>query len=404
MERAKAPGLKFRARKNGPPVPYWVAAAAAVKAGFTPKSVRLTYQTDSEIVSRCQRLDSEMKMFMGGRTVAEPFDGTFKALFRVYETDSESTFKALRPASLVPYTVYLAKLYRHIGDRRISDCDGRDVKRWFAVWSQPAKPGARRRVAAARMALAVMKAAISFGIVCRLAGCKEFRAILDEMEFEGVKPRTAAPTASQVEALRKAAHAAGAPDRAFLYALQFETTLRLWDIAGDWIPLSDPRPSAVLGPAGKWIGLTWSHIDGDLILRKMPEKTSETSEARVAFDLKECPMVMEELAHAPETKRAGPLIVNPRTGLPYLHRALRDQWKKDAAAAGVPKSTWNRDLRAGGITEARAADASNEDVAKVAGHSNPRTTAEVYDRAALEAARRVAKARVGRRGGNDPGT
>lgn len=403
MERTKAPGLKFRARKNGAPVPYWVASEAAVKAGYTPKSVRLTYATEAEIVARCHRLQAEMLQWLGGKKESVPsFDGTFGSLFRLYETDPESTYRKLKPSSLVPYDVYLRKLHGHIGDRLISACDGRDVTRWFAIWSAPNKPEARRKLAAARMALAVMKAAISFGIICRLPACAEFRAILDQMEFEGLKPRTSAPTATEVEAVRKAAHASGAPERALLYALQFETTLRQWDVAGDWIPLSDPRPSAVLGPAGKWIGLTWAHIDANLILRVTPEKTSDTSEARVAIDLRECPMVVEEFTHVPESKRTGPLIVDPKTALPYEHRTLRDKWRQDANAAGLPVSIWNRDLRAGGVSEARAAGARTDDVAKLAGHADARTTAEIYDRATLEAARRVAKARSGRR--NEPGT
>jgi integrase len=405
MERAKAPGLKYRARKNGPAVPYWVASEAAVKAGYTPKAVRLTYATETDLVARCNRLQAEMLLWLGGMKGSVPqFDGTFGSLFRIYETDPESTFKKLKPSSLVPYCVYLRKLNEHIGDRLISACDGRDVKRWFAIWAASDKPEGRRKVAAARMAVAVVKAAMSFGIICRLPGCAEFRVILDNIEFEGLKPRTAAPTAAQVEAVRKAAHAVGARARALLYAFQFETTLRQWDVAGEWIPLSDPRPSAILGPAGKWIGLTWANIDADLILRMTPEKTADTSEARVVIDLKECPMILEELLHVPEMERRGPLIIDTKTGLPYEHRRRRDCWRQDATAAGLPKSIWNRDLRAGGISEARAAGAPTDDVAKVAGHTNKRTTARVYDRAALEAARRVSKARTGQRGVHDPGT
>lgn len=40
---------------------------------------------------------------------------------------------------------------------------------------------------------------------------------------------------------------------------------------------------------------------------------------------------------------------------------------------------------------------SNDDAAKVAGHNNKRTTAEIYDRAVLEAADRFAEARIQRR-------
>ena len=63
----------------------------------------------------------------------------------------------------------------------------------------------------------------------------------------------------------------------------------------------------------------WSQIDDDLVLRLTPSKTEESSQARVVFDLKAYPMVVEELANMPDTGRCGPLIVNPRTGLPYRH-------------------------------------------------------------------------------------
>jgi hypothetical protein len=65
------------------------------------------------------------------------------------------------------------------------------------------------------------------------------------------------------------------------------------------------------------------------VLRLVPEKTAATSEARIAIDLRECPMVVEELAHVPPSRRTGPLIVDERTGLPYNHRTLRSAWRRD---------------------------------------------------------------------------
>jgi hypothetical protein len=59
---------------------------------------------------------------------------------------------------------------------------------------------------------------------------------------------------------------------------------------------------------------------------------------------------------------------------------------------GIRREVWNRDTRAGAVTEARQAAAFTDDLAKVAGHSSKRTTA-IYDRDRLEAARRVADAR-----------
>ena len=68
--------------------------------------------------------------------------------------------------------------------------------------------------------------------------------------------------------------------------------------------------------------------------------------------------------------------------------------------AGIKTSVWNRDLRAAGVTEGRQAGAPNDDLAKQVGHANKRTTARVYDRDRLEAARRVAQRRVAYRNEN----
>lgn len=406
MERPKTPGLKWRARKSGPPVPYWCASAAAIAGGYPVKVVRLSADNAAAMTARCVRLQAEMLDWLGKSAAAPAFDGTWRALFRFYESDPGSPYNtALKASTRHPYSIYLRKLTKTIGAVLIADCDGRDVRRWFDVWAGGPAGTPGRKLAAARMALCVVKAALSWGIQCRLAGCAEFRVILREMEFESLKSRTSAPTAAEIEAARLAAHAHHRPGRALAYALQFETVLRQWDIIGEWVELGDPRPSAVLGYGRKWVGLSWSHVGPDLVLRYTPGKTDDTSGARVLIDLRECPMVLDELSKAPEGSRRGPLIIDERTGLPYRYEVYRRAWRGDATAAGLPASLWNRDIRAGGVTEARAAGALIDDLAKVAGHTDERTTADVYDRATLEAQRRVAQARKAHRGRlNNPGT
>jgi integrase len=162
-------------------------------------------------------------------------------------------------------------------------------------------------------------------------------------------------------------------------------------VIGEWRPLDDPRPSALIDNK-KWIGPTWAHVDSDLILRFTPAKTKATSAAEITLDLCRYPMVMEELASINDDARKGPLVVNPKTGVPYRQWYYRDLWRTIATVAGIERTVWNRDLRAGGITEARAAGAPMDDVAMTAGHNDKRTTARVYDRDRLEAARRVATA------------
>ena len=406
MEQAKrpaSPGLKWRPRKSGPAVPYWFADTSAINAGYPVKSANLSAYADNPtmLVAQAQRLQSEMAIWMkGARRVGTVFDGTFKSLFDTYEVDPESSYHALKPGTRKAYGVYLKRLRPHIGGVKISATDGRDVKRWFATWRVEQHADADGNITKetdhlprAHMCLAIIKAAVRFGIICRLAGCVEFQQILAELEFERPRARTWAPTADQIIEARKAAHANGAPGRALLYALQFETRLRQWDLTGQWLPLSDPRFSTIADRGMKWIGPTWADIDDNLILAKIrPTKTEHTTEVEVSFDLSVCPMVMEELAGIPAGERVGALIKDAATGLPYRYLVLNRGWNKDFKDAGLPEGVWNRDVRAGAVTADRKANASKDDVRKLAGHAKE-TTTEIYDRDSVEAHRRVMAAR-----------
>ena len=176
--------------------------------------------------------------------------------------------------------------------------------------------------------------------------------------------------------------------------MQFEGAMRQWDVIGKWVPLSYKTPSSIIDRHKKWIGPTWSQIDRDLILRYTPAKTQFTSGAQVTLDLRECPMILAEIAKIPAEARHGPLVVNSRTELPYRQDAYHELWRKVVKAVDIREGVWSRDLRAGAVTEGSQAGARSDDLAKQAGHSDKRTTAEVYDRDRLEAHRRVARARV----------
>lgn len=134
------------------------------------------------------------------------------------------------------------------------------------------------------------------------------------------------------------------------------------------------------------------------MLRWTPTKTEFTTGLPVVIDLAACPMVVEELALIPESERTGPLIVNPKTRLPYRNDKFHDVWCEVKEAIGLSRKAWSRDLRKSGSTEARAAGAPIDDVKKLMGHSaDSDTTAKVYDLAVLEAHRRIAAARVASR-------
>ena len=406
MERKKEKPLQLIWDRG---VPVWRATRAAIRAGYPVKRANLSYFADDEaaLFARCQRLTAEQNEWLSPQRPDPLFDGTIRSVINLWQADPASPYHTLEASSRHPYNVYARMIVSTVGTRRVDALDGRDMRRWHAKWMEPDEAGGKPRLARARTAITILKTALTFAAGCRKSRCKELRDILRDIDFPGPRPRREAPTAPEIVAARKAVHELGHPAAALAYALQFEGTMRQWDVIGKWFPLADKRPSPMIDGGKKWVGPMWSQIDEHLILRYAPSKTQLTSGAEVVLDLKALPMVMEELTEVPEGGRRGPLIVNPRTGLPYRHEYFRVLWRKAAAKVGISATVWNRDTRAAGVTEARQAASPNEpsnildDVAKQAGHATKRTTARVYDRDRLEAARRVVAARIAYRRKNE---
>jgi hypothetical protein len=85
MAKPKARGLIW---DRG--VPIWRASRAAVKDGFRPKRVNLSFFADDEaaLVARCHRLTSEMNEWIFGLRGREPlFDGTIRTVITLWQTD-----------------------------------------------------------------------------------------------------------------------------------------------------------------------------------------------------------------------------------------------------------------------------------------------------------------------------
>lgn len=394
MEKIKATGLKWISRKASR-TPIWV---ASVK-GYEPRTVNLAHLRDApeQLVAKCALLQAEMNVWKSGlREGATAFDGTLGSLLKKYQSEPDSPYFQLRPHSRKPYDHYIPKLVASIGNRRIDTITGVDLKRWHDAWSDGGQ-----RLAASKLMRAVIDAAVSYGIMCRMQSCIELKEVLKaaSRKLPLPKRREVVITADQVIALRKAAHDAGRPSSALAYALVYETTLRLWDVIGQWVPIDSPGISDVQNPRtqNKWFGLRWEDIDGGMVLRYVPSKTSMKTGLAVTYPLSRAPMVMEELENWTAEKRFGPVICYEKNGRPYLSEVFSIMWSRDRKAAGVPEHIWARDLRASGISEARAAGVATDDAAKVAGHASTKTTSAVYDRAALEASERFADARAAKR-------
>lgn len=402
-------GLVWQPRTHGY-TPYWRPPSWYRPNDKAAPVVNLSPLADDHaaIIARCTSLQAEANAWrVGLRGHVAAFDGTFGQIVQKYLTDKDSTFFLLRPGSRHPCEFYAKRLINEKGDRRVDAITGVDLRRWHEQWSDGG-----RKLAASKMMRAVLDAAIAFTIMSSKPGSPELRAATElrtilktaSRKLPNPKRRESVLTAGDVVRLRAAAHDGGRPSCALVYALVFETTLRLWDVIGQWWPMDAPgisdvvmTPHTSMKETKKWFGLRWDDIDADLVLRFVPSKTSAKTGLAVTFPLTRAPMVMEELLHWPADKRTGPVIVYEGTGLPYSGNYFGESWRKDREAAGLPSAVWARDLRASGITEGRAAGVSTDDAAKVAGHASTKTTSAIYDRAALEASERFADARAEKR-------
>src|SRR3569832_1017841 len=98
MHHLHGVGLKWRVRRNGRRVPYWVASEVAIKGGFLPKTVRLNGSDTIEAIKhRCGQLQAEMVSWLKRKRHPEagarsrPRSGrTFGQVIQDYLDDPES--------------------------------------------------------------------------------------------------------------------------------------------------------------------------------------------------------------------------------------------------------------------------------------------------------------------------
>lgn len=393
MEKSETPGLKKVRNKAGEISRLkWVCTAEAREAGFGNRSIDVTHLRDDPqaLALKCQSLDAQQRMFLSGRGGLDTIDMTVGGIIRRYQAHPESPYHGLQLNTRKPYDFYAEKIVATAAERRIDRLTGLDVMRWHKVWREPDEPGGPEKLAAAWMALSLFKSALSFAVASGRPQAAVLLTMIREGNFPRPRPRTEAPDAQQVEQARKAAHELGHPGAALSYAIQFEGVMRQYDVRGLWVPLSDPRPSEIFFRRLKWIGPRWSDVKAG-VLEWTPQKTAHSHGKAIKLRLADYPMIVEELRHWPENARRGPLIVAP-TGRPYHPAMFEKLWREVREVAGLPPTLWNRDLRAGGITEGSSSGVSTDDLSKVAANS-PRVNRSVYQRDQFEAARRVAAAR-----------
>jgi hypothetical protein len=139
--------------------------------------------------------------------------------------------------------------------------------------------------------------------------------------------------------------------------------------------------------------LLWGeHIKPDWRLEKPTSKSNFKEIAE--FDLSLAPIAMKELSAVPATSRIGPVILDERSGRPYLQREFARRFRDIARAAGIPDDVWNMDTRAGAITDAYDKGATATDAMDLATHRQLATNLR-YSRARPNGTSRVNSLRFG---------
>ena len=394
----KTPGLQRRKRKDGQAL-YWVAKAISKKAvDYPTPTIRIHTDDEVEVSRLCQRYTAELLEWLGmhGTAAAARFDGTLRGLITLYRKVDESPYFSVKHNTRRMYDESLDLLERTVGDRQLARLNGGDFRRWYKKLREPREPDGPERMRRAFKAMQLLRIAVKFGVTEDLPECVRLATILEAMRFESPSTRSAFVTYAQSEAIIRKAIELERPSIAIAQALQFELTLRQIDVIGAWEKIDGPS-GGIVDRGQRWSGgVLWSEIDSAGVLRK---KTTKTGQEAI-HDTKAYPLVEECLALIPQEARLGPIVKNETTGLPYRYRNFYQMWRAIARKAGVPDGVWNRDSRAGGVTEGTDAGVDLESMRHHANHANAATTA-LYSRRTLEKTRAVAVARMAARSRND---
>lgn len=420
-------GLVWRPRKThwrG----YWIARQDLADNGYPIKSRPLwppandpTAAPDWASLSRaCDVLQDEMLKYgtqgFGVVDCSKIFNDTIESLVKIYLTHKNSPYKKLRHHVQVTYSRRMAYIVRDFGQKKISTLTLDDFTEMHDFWLAPTeRSNGKRRVSHAHEQMVFVRQAFRLGKGLKLAGCRDAKDILDEMEFPNGKRRKTIVNDEQVRLIRSGAHARGKPSIALVQTLQDCLIVRQKDVLGEYIPLSDPGMSDVHSGREKWvIGFRWEELDEHMVLRHRISKSIRGRDAVADLDEGEVkewslplyPPIMDELAlisgvpvaslTRDKLPASGPMVVAEHNGKPWRQKVFATNWRKIARAVGIPDNVQSRDTRAGGATDAERKGADIEKVRQALGHSKPETT-RIYERAQTEATAEIAILRFGKK-------
>jgi hypothetical protein len=268
-------------------------------------------------------------------------DGTFAGLVSSYRTHPKSPVHNLKHRVRIGYNVIFDKVSAEIGSKRLSDIDADEIMRLYNQWAEGGKYSWGHTM------VGKLRLLFAFGMnVLKDAEATRLSVVMSKLRFKIPEARGERLTVEHVNAIRAAAHRHfGWHSIALAQALQFELMLKQTEVIGEWVPTSEPGISDIFKGSEKWVrGLKWSNIDDNFILRHTITGGRRHQPKEIEIDLKQAPMVMEELALLGETRpHAGPMVVCEANAQPWSANEFRRKWRMVANEAGIPMNVRNMD-------------------------------------------------------------
>jgi len=394
---ADAHGLIWRPSKNGRTA-TWQCRSDIARKKFKPVSEKIIEcrepPTEAErdlIKGRCKFNQQNMLTFANGGPPAQPtgagngFDGTIKSLVILYE--ASRAYKDRRHSTRRNYAARNKQLVDDHGSYRAADIKPSVLDAWRETWlvevrtgERASRPGVTGDALVGHL-LAMVNILLGFGAsYLEDDGCAVALLKLKKMpkqKIATVEDDTKIGndenimTPAQSDAIRRKAHEMGHPVVALAQAIQFQTGFRQKDIIGEWVPKTDPGVSDIVRGEQKWMrGLRWNKFREDAEKLILDVTTSKTGERWVG-NVRLSHAITAELSRLPQPlPGAGPVIVNPATGLPFEESSFRKLWRRIKLAAGVPDNVKNRHNRHGAITAAINANVATKKVQAFSTHGS----------------------------------
>lgn len=253
---------------------------------------------------------------------------TMGQLIQQYREDPRSPYLNVRHTSRVSYDRNLKRIEIDYGQRRLADLKKADLQSFHDQWAAGGKlANGHALITQTRMLLAFGADALDS------LDCGRLSTVLRQMNFTPPERKSRRLLTAHVHAIINKARQDGILSVALAMAFQFGCRFLQADVLGEWVPITEPGEELLIDGDQKWIrGLRWSEIDANWILRRPGLQE---------INLKEIPLVVDELKRIGTLPPSGPIVVDEETGKPYLAWRYRRLWRDIADAAEVPKDVKN---------------------------------------------------------------